>query len=83
LALLNAELNIDGDGGLDVVNDMDGREEEGAGTALDTELRGEYVEARVSAKSRGPSILDDLRSYDVSRLPTIPKQGMRSTEHRI
>jgi len=83
LALLNAELNIDGDGGLDVVNDTDGREEEEAEPMPGEERRGEYVGARVSAKSRGPSILDDLRSFDVSRLPTVPKQGMRSTEHRI
>jgi len=76
LATLNAELNIDGDGGLDVLNDTDSREEQEPTT--DAGHRAGYGASRESAKSARPSILDDLRSFDAGKIPAVPNSGKRT-----
>ena len=69
LALLNADLNIDGNGGFDVMNDTENRSENDGeiepesddGYENDCEIRA------VSAKSVKPSFLDELRSFNAEK----------------
>ncbi len=71
LALLNTELNIEGRGGMDVVNDEDRREECGDTVIL-------YApQAMVHAKSERPSILDSLRSFEAGKPPAVPGSQQR------
>jgi len=73
LALLNAELNIEGDGGLDVQGDTDTLEEM---EPVDSgEYAAKYEPQRVSAKSVRPSFLDEIRSYHADRQP--PASGKK------
>jgi len=68
LALLNADLNIDGEGGFDVLND-DSRddpddESEPDVNYIEEEPDEEYEEPRAaSAKSVRPSLMEGLRSF--------------------
>ena len=80
LALLNADLNIDGDGGMDIMNDTDSRSgcddngsDEPDDYAYDFDEpeedyrhQSERVPQAAIAKSR-PSILDGLRSFDSAK----------------
>ena len=59
LALLNAELNIDGDGGLDVLNDTDSRDE-----SMDEIELIDDDEEPASVKSEKPSFLDKIHAYN-------------------
>jgi hypothetical protein len=70
LALLNAELNIDGNGGMDVVNDHGERED--CEPMSGEEYEAEYGPEDCSAKSAMPSILESLRSYSPQKLPANP-----------
>jgi hypothetical protein len=73
LALLNADLNIDGDGGFDVMNDTDSRDE------AEPEIDGdEYERQPYSAKSTKPPILDAIRSYNSEKPPSVP--GKKTSE---
>ena len=75
LALLNADLNIDGNGGFDVMNDADNREDdnpEKIETEIDDEDEDEYIPQAVSAKSVKPSFLDDIRSFNSNKNQSIP-----------
>jgi hypothetical protein len=85
LALLNADLNIDGDGGFDVINDTENREDSDREQPGDDDLdepdepayiprRSDYVEQRTGTYGKSkPSILDDLRTYNATQKP--PAQG--------
>jgi len=87
LAFLNAELNIDGEGGFDVMNDADER------TETEPEMEAEpdddeyyyeeepaYASASV-AKSEKPSLMDGVRSGGVGKQPSEP--GKKTTEYDI
>jgi len=69
LALINADLNIDGDGGFDVIND-DSSRDEGDNTDEPPDIDdddvpvGYYQPRTVSAKSERPSLMDGLRSFN-------------------
>ena len=91
LALLNADLNIDGDGGFDVLNDTDTREEpslsqeddESYGDERDddydeyaVEDEYEYESPRVAVPAKSrPSILDNLHSYDGDKKTPVQDNG--------
>jgi len=68
LALLNAELNIDGDGGFDVMNDEDNREEP------ETESEQENVADYQNEfdKKVKPSFLDEIRNFIPEKTSTVP-----------
>jgi len=85
LALLNADLNIDGDGGFDVLNDIDSRDDEAEvteppeyGYGADYER---YARQPASAKSARPSLMEDLRTFSADK----PASGTvkKPTEHDI
>lgn len=83
LALLNADLNIDGNGGLDVTNDTDSRAEnaEDIEPMSDNEYESKYGQRAASAKSAKPSIMDKLNSWDASKQQ--PASGKKFTERDI
>jgi len=87
LALLNAELNIDGEGGLDVMNDADERTEsepEQADDFDDDETEAYDYEPAYSAaasKSAKPSLMDGIRAWDAGKQQSDP--GKKSAEHNI
>ena len=85
LALLNAELNIDGDGGLDVLNDADSRDVDAGEIEQnfdDDEPEEEYEEMQAaSAKSARPSFLERMHSLNSERLPAVP--GKKKSELEI
>jgi len=60
LALLNADLNIDGNGGFDVVNDSDNRVETDG--EIEPDIDDNYDD--VSAKNIKPSFLEKLENFD-------------------
>jgi len=74
LALVNSELNIDGDGGFDVLNDTDSRdvgmEQDGHNTNID-KPDDIYAPRTASAKSTRPSMLDELRSRKPDTQPPV------------
>jgi hypothetical protein len=74
LALLNADLNIDGGGGLDVLNDADTRHEpeDEIEPPDDDGQEIEYERQPASAKSAMPSFLDGIREYTANKQPTLP-----------
>ncbi len=74
LTLLNTELNIEGKGGMDVVNDEDRREESG-----DAVIIAPYIAAMARPKSERPSILDSLRSFEAEKPPAIPGNPARKS----
>ena len=77
LALLNADLNIDGDGGFDVTNDLEEHDEiDYGGEELDDDC--DYASGRAAAiaKSAAPSILDGIRSYSSD------KSSIRQNENK-
>jgi len=80
LALLNAELNIDGSGGLDVMNDIDTRSDNAGEIEPDdgAEYEEEYERQPASAKSAKPPMLETLRSYSAEKQPSIP--GRKTSE---
>ncbi|MCL2516945.1 MAG: SNF2-related protein [Oscillospiraceae bacterium] len=81
LALLNSDLNIDGDGGFDVLNDDswdDGAEEYELPDPDDEEPDDEYERQTASAKSAKPSLLEGLRSFNPERQS--PVSGKKSPE---
>jgi hypothetical protein len=79
LALLNADLNIEGNGGLDVENDPD--RGGGIGAAI---VDMAYGRDRISAKSARPSILDNLRAFDGSKQTgSQEKAGKKPAEYDI
>jgi len=69
LALLNADLNIDGEGGLDVLNDdsRDDPDDEPDIDYGDDEPDEGYEPRAASAKSERPSLLEGLRSFHPDR----------------
>ena len=69
LALLNADLNIDGDGGFELMNDTDERDD--IDIDPDDEIEEEYDPMAVSAKSARPSLLEGIRSYSADRQPPV------------
>jgi hypothetical protein len=87
LALLNADLNIDGDGGMDIINDTESRDEaEQDDEQEEPEHNRVYPATTSSVRYNGhgeqrtgtygkstPSLLDDLRSYNAQQKP--PVQG--------
>jgi GR25 family glycosyltransferase involved in LPS biosynthesis len=78
LALLNADLNIDGNGGFDVDNDTENRS--GNADGLESDDSGEYADEydddygqqSSSAKSVRPTMMDKLNAYNMEKLPTVP-----------
>jgi len=94
LALLNADLNIDGDGGFDVMNDTDDRRETSESQdykeeaveyfdedEVDSEYEYEPERVAVYAKAR-PSILESLHNYNSNK--KAPEQnGGKSNEISI
>jgi hypothetical protein len=74
LALLNAELNIEGNGGMDVVNDEDRREEPGEAV-----INLSRVPASVPAKSARPSIFDSIREFEAVRPNAVPGNPARKS----
>ena len=83
LALLNADLNIDGDGGFDVINDTESHDDSRDDTddepmhsteqsvsrfAEHTERTGTYGKSK-------PSILDDLRTYSAKPNPSVGSEA--------
>jgi hypothetical protein len=74
LALLNADLNIDGEGGFDVLNDSDSRDDyEGEFEPPDDEEPEELYEHRAaSAKSARPSLLEGLHSFSSDKRQDAP-----------
>jgi N12 class adenine-specific DNA methylase len=92
LALLNAELNIDGDGGLDITNDPDTRsdkerdnddaEDEEYGED-EEEYEEEFEPVRVAsyAHKGNPSFLDDIRVFNSERKP--PVTGKKTSGHEL
>jgi hypothetical protein len=98
LSRLNADLNIDGDGGLDVINDSENRneseqeqqddeerEQSSDNPAYSTEERyPEYGEQRTGTYGKAkPSLLDDLRSYNSAKQNSVPATPNKSAEHDI
>jgi len=83
LALLNADLNIDGDGGFDVMNDTDSRTENAVetDTETDSEYEGEYEPPKVSEKSMKPSILERIENFDGGKYNSV--SGRKSSERDI
>jgi hypothetical protein len=86
LALLNAELNIDGNGGYDVLNDPDTRTEAARENRAEADDEyGDYeeeIEPEQAASAKGrPSFLDGIRSYNAERKPPVP--GRKSNEHGL
>ena len=76
LALLNADLNIVGAGGMDVENDPDSREESG-----EMIISLAYQPDSVRMKSARPSILESLRSFDaVKKAPAVPGKTAQKIE---
>jgi len=77
LAMLNAELNIDGEGYFDIINEEDGRDtepEEVENTILpdvDPVFPSAYeynsIPERVSAKSERPSFLSGIEAYKAEK----------------
>ncbi len=85
LALLNSDLNIDGDGGMDVINDAENREVEKPETDIRraeenvSDYRPRYSDAEEQrtgtyGKAR-PSILTDLDTMSKSVRPPLPGGG--------
>jgi hypothetical protein len=85
LALLNAELNIDGGGGLDVLNDADDRaepaEEHEPPDDGYEEPEEAYERQKVPAKSAKPSFLDGIREYNANRQP--PAAGRKPADLQL
>jgi hypothetical protein len=83
LALLNADLNIDGNGGFDVMNDTDSRDESATEKEPenDEDYEDEYESSRESAKSVKPSFLDEIRAFNSEKKPSVP--GKKTSEHDI
>jgi len=80
LALLNAELNIEGGGGLDLMNEPDNRNE--AANEVEPEADDEYDEPEAAyAKSVKPPMLETIRAYNAEKKPSAP--GKKSAEHEI
>ncbi len=76
LALLNADLNIEGAGGMDVENDPDSREEPG-----EMIISLAYQPDSVRMKSARPSILESLRSFDAEKKhPAVPGKTAQKIE---
>jgi len=80
LARLNAELNIDGSGGLDVLSDLDGRTDspEDIEPMDDDEHEEAYEQQRASAKSVRPSFLDAIRTYTAGQQPPATTPGRKA-----
>jgi len=87
LALINADLNIDGDGGFDVINDDGNRDEnddidEPPDIDYDDE---EFVDIKqpmaVSAKSARPSLMEGLRTFSYDKHQSGP--GKKTGEINI
>jgi hypothetical protein len=75
LALINADLNIDGDGGFDVINDGDSRDEiedDPPDLGGEDEPVYTYEPRAASAKSARLSLLEGLRSFTPDRQPPVP-----------
>ena len=71
LALLNADLNIDGNGGMDVINDTDARTDDEFDIDSDEDCAGGQ-EVRIAAKATRPPLIESLRSYSSARQPEKP-----------
>jgi hypothetical protein len=74
LALLDAELNIDGNGGLDVLNDTDNRSEnenENESDYYDDGYDDENEQEQEIAKTK-PPLLDTIQAYNEEKKPPIP-----------
>lgn len=91
LALLNADLNIDnpdrvdGDSGLDVLNDSDNRREFDDDTDDEPEddYDYEYKPERVSAIAKGkPSILDGIRNFNGEKSSIVQSKD-KAVQHEI
>jgi len=80
LALLNADLNIDGDGGFDVMNDTDSREETANEIEQedDEDYEDDYDRQPESAKSSKPSFINEVRSFNVDKQRSV--SGKKSSE---
>jgi hypothetical protein len=72
LALLNADLNIDGNGGMDVINDTDSRADEDMDIESGEDYDGEHEAQRPAAKTTRPPLIESLRSYTPTRQPEKP-----------
>ncbi|MCL2775805.1 MAG: helicase [Oscillospiraceae bacterium] len=83
LALLNADLNIDGDGGFDVMNDTDSRTENAVeiDAETDSEYESDYEPQTVSEKSTKPSILERIENFDGGKYNSV--SGRKSSERDI
>jgi len=83
LALLNADLNIDGNGGFDVMNDTDTRSEneDEIEPESDDEYDEDYESGNASAKSVRPKFVDELRSFNAEKNQYI--SGKQKSEHDI
>jgi hypothetical protein len=81
LALLNSDLNIDGDGGLDVINDTENRDEEPRGNA------NIHEEPRTGTYGKiAPTFLDNIRNFSSHKRENLPPNAetlSKSTEHEI
>jgi len=83
LALLNADLNIDGNGGFDVMNDADTRSEneDEIEPESDDEYDEDYESGNASAKSVRPKFVDELRSFNAEKNQY--NSGKQKSEHDI
>jgi len=66
LAILNAELNIDGDGGLDVLNDKEQRDIDYYDDEAEEDLSDldDYQVPQPAVAKAKPSIIDSIMNYD-------------------
>jgi hypothetical protein len=80
LALLNADLNIEGNGGMDVDNDPDRRDETGAAV-----INLSYERDSVPAKSAKPTMMDNLRAFQAAGTQDSPREnpGRKSADRDI
>ncbi len=88
LALLNADLNIEGDGGKDVENDAEPDRQERQNNERNEHAgeesqydESQYERQAISAKSVRPSFLDGIRAYKAEKQAAVP--GKKVTEHDI
>ena len=72
LALLNAELNIDGDGDMDVINDADERNSDDPEPDVDDDLYDEPVLQSAPAKITNKSLLSGIQNFDSGRNSSVP-----------